>query len=121
MFKFKNNNTSRKEGALIPLDGLIVTGTRTSDLEAIVLTDDTVLALTERCKTHTQINLSELYNQETDSEGSMPDVTDDRTKADTPGQAETQYQEREQSEEIYFDTCSDGSVHEFTHGNTAAG
>jgi hypothetical protein len=46
-----DGNTSLAEGALIPLEGLISLGKRQG---TIVLTNDTVMALTEHCKIHTR-------------------------------------------------------------------
>ena len=85
------------------------------------MTHDTVMALVEQCKTHTQINLSRLYTQEIGSEGSMmSDSTDAIDEIDILArQADTR--QPDQGEEVQFDTCSDGSVYEFTNGNTAAG
>ena len=54
----EDGNTSLAEGALIPLEGLISLGKRQG---TIVLTNDTVMALTEQCKIHTQINLTRAY------------------------------------------------------------
>jgi hypothetical protein len=113
----EDGNTSLAEGALIPLDGLISVGTRQG---TIVLTDDTVKALTEQCKTHTQINLTRAYAQE-ESDGSMDSDTYNEDETEDLEQTTPQRHRHQQKEDLIFDTCSDGSVYEFTNGNAAAG
>ena len=112
----KDGNTSLAEGALIPLEGLISTGTRRG---TIVLTNDTIMALTEQCKIHTQINLTRAYAQE-ESDGSMASDTNNEDESEDSEQAIPSHHRHRQVEDVMFDTCSDGSVYEFTNGNTAA-
>ena len=113
----ENGNTSLTEGALIPMEGLISENIKQG---TIILTNDTVMALSEQCKTHTQINLTRAYAGE-ESEGSMASDTDNEEESEHPDMMTTPRNHQRKKVDIKFNTCSDGSVYEFTNGNTAAG
>ncbi len=51
----------------------------------------------------------------------MNSDTDEEDETDGVEQEEAQSHRQQRQQDVIFDTCSDGSVYNFTNGNTAAG